>query len=77
VLIPVALLPGAWGDAGVVYTLGALVLSLAYAAAAARFAWREDAPSARLVLFTSLAYLPLVFALVLFDPVVGVGLLEP
>lgn len=76
VLIPVALLPGAWGDAGIVYTLGALLLSLLYAAAAARFAWREDAASARLLLFTSLIYLPLVLALVLFDPVVGVGLLH-
>jgi len=76
VLLPVVLLPGAWGDAGVVYTLGAFALTLLYVAAAARFAWREDAPSARLVLFASLVHLPLVLALVLLDPVVGVGILS-
>jgi protoheme IX farnesyltransferase len=75
-LVPVALLPGVHGDAGVVYSLGALVLSLAYVAASARFALQPSEKSARTVLLASLAYLPLVFALVLFDPVVGVGALH-
>lgn len=76
VLLPIALLPGVWGDAGVVYSASALVLSLAYAASAARFALREDAPSARLVLVVSLAYLPLILTSILLDPVVGVGALH-
>jgi protoheme IX farnesyltransferase len=75
-LVPVALLPGAHGDAGVVYSLGALVLSLGYVAASARFALRPGERTARALLFASLAYLPLVFSLVLFDPVVGVGALH-
>jgi protoheme IX farnesyltransferase len=75
-LLPVALLPGAWGEAGSLYCLGALVLSLAYVAASARFAWRPSAHSARFLLYTSLVYLPLVLSLVLLDPVVGVAALH-
>jgi protoheme IX farnesyltransferase len=76
VLLPIVLLPGAWGDAGVVYCASALVLSLVYVAAAGRFALREDAPSARMLLAVSLAYLPLVLISILLDPVVGVGALH-
>jgi protoheme IX farnesyltransferase len=72
VLVPVSLLPGVWGDAGRVFVLGATVLALAYAATAVRFALRQDRGSARLLLFTSLAYLPLVLLLVVLDPVTGV-----
>ena len=76
VLLPVVLLPGAWGDAGAIYTFGALALSLAYAAAAARFAWKPDAASARFLLFASLIHLPGCLALVLLDPAVGLGILH-
>jgi protoheme IX farnesyltransferase len=76
VLLPVVLLPGAWGDAGVVYCASALLLTLIYVAAAARFALREDATSARLLLAVSLVYLPLVLISILLDPVVGVGALH-
>lgn len=69
VLIPVALVPAVCGDASKLYGLGALVASLAYAAAALRFAWRENQRNARLVLYVSLVYLPLVLGLALFDPV--------
>ena len=69
VLVPVALVPAVCGDAGRLYGLGALLASLAYAAAALRFAWKENARNARLVLYVSLVYLPLVLALALFDPV--------
>jgi protoheme IX farnesyltransferase len=75
-LLPVVLLPGAWGTAGIVYCLGAVVLSLGYVAASARFALHPDEKSARFLLFTSLAYLPLVLSLVLLDPVVGVAALH-
>jgi protoheme IX farnesyltransferase len=70
VLIPVSLLPGVWGQAGVVYSLGALALGLAYAGAALRFALAEDAARARTLLLVSLVYLPFLHALVLLDPMV-------
>ncbi len=75
-ILPVVLLPGAWGEAGIVYSLGAEVLSLAYVAASARFAFKPSEKSARALLFTSLVYLPLVLSLVLLDPVVGVAALH-
>jgi protoheme IX farnesyltransferase len=75
-MLPVVLLPGAWGDAGIVYCLGAIVLSLAYVAASARFALAPNEKTARTLLFTSLVYLPLVLSLVLLDPVVGVAALH-
>jgi len=68
-LIPVALVPAVCGDASARYGLGALLASLVYAAAALRFAWREDEHGARLLLHVSLVYLPLMLALALFDPV--------
>lgn len=75
-LLPVSLLPGARGEAGIVYTLGALALGLLYLAASGRFAWRPDERSARFLLVTSLVYLPLLYLLVLADPVIRVGILH-
>jgi protoheme IX farnesyltransferase len=75
-LLPVSLLPGARGEAGIVYTAGALTLGLAYLAASGRFAWRQDERSARFLLLVSLLYLPLLFLSILSDPVVGVGALH-
>ncbi|MFN0244221.1 MAG: heme o synthase [Planctomycetota bacterium] len=75
-LLPVALLPGVWSTAGVVYTVCAFALTLGYALSSAWFAWRADARSARVLLFVSLAYLPLLFASILLDPVVGVAALH-
>jgi protoheme IX farnesyltransferase len=69
VLVPVALVPAVCGDASELYGLGALLASLCYAARALRFAWREDERNARLLLYVSLVYLPLVLGLALFDPV--------
>jgi len=73
-LLPVSLLPGVRGEAGILYTLAAVVLGLAYAACSAAFAWRETRATARTVLFVSLLYLPLLFSAVLFDPVVSQAL---
>jgi protoheme IX farnesyltransferase len=73
VLLPVSQIPAVWGDAGVVFCAGAMLLGLVYCAAALRFAWRQDRSSARLLLFVSLAYLPLVLLLVVIDPVTGVA----
>jgi len=73
-LLPMSLLPAVRGDAGVVYTMAALVLGLAYTATSAAFARRESAFTARTLLLTSLVYLPLLFSAVLFDPVVSLTL---
>jgi protoheme IX farnesyltransferase len=75
-LLPVSILPGVRGEAGIVYTAGALVLGLAYLFASGKFAWRQDERSARSLLFVSLLYLPLLYLLILSDPVVGVGALH-
>lgn len=75
-LLPVSILPAANGEAGVVYVAGALLLGLLYLAAAGRFAWRPSERSARVLLLVSLAYLPLLFLVILSDPVVGIGALH-
>jgi len=70
VLLPVSLLPAVRGAAGSTYATGALVLGAAYAFSSALFAHRETVARARAVLYVSLAYLPLLFSLVLLDPAV-------
>jgi protoheme IX farnesyltransferase len=75
-LLPVSILPGVRGEAGIVYTVGALALGLVYLLASGKFAWRQDERSARSLLFVSLLYLPLLYLLILSDPVVGVGALH-
>jgi len=70
-LLPVSLLPGVRGQAGIVYVGAALVLGLAYAVSSAFFARRESHATARALLVVSLVYLPLLFSAVLFDPVVS------
>ena len=73
-VLPVSLLPGVRGEAGVAYTAAALVLGVAYVAASLAFAVRESRPTARALLLTSLVYLPLLFSAVLLDPVVSQAL---
>jgi protoheme IX farnesyltransferase len=69
-LVPVSLMPAVSDRAGPVYALAALLLGLAYAGAALRFALREDRPRARALLLTSLVYLPALYSVTLLDPVV-------
>jgi heme O synthase-like polyprenyltransferase len=57
-----------YGDAGLIYGVGALIASLVYAAAALRFAWKETQANARLLLYTSLVYLPVLLSLAVLDP---------
>lgn len=75
VMIPVSILPAVRGEAGLIYLLGALVLGLAYLAASAAFAWKENERTARALLLVSLFYLPLIFSLILFDPAVRAAIL--
>lgn len=71
-LIPVSLFPSLLGVTGEVYWLGALILSVLYLVPCVA-ATRGDltARKARWVFFTSLAYLPLLFLLMLLDTPTG------
>jgi protoheme IX farnesyltransferase len=72
VLLPVSITPIVFGGVGVAYSLGVLALGTCYFAASLRFAVRQDRGTARTLLLASLVYLPLVLALVVFDPATGV-----
>jgi len=69
-LVPVSLVPTLLGLTGPVYFAGALVLSLAYFAAALLFQRRRDEPTARRLLLASVVYFPAILAVMLVDRVV-------
>jgi protoheme IX farnesyltransferase len=50
------------------YIAGAIILGIAYLAAAALFCWRRDERSARVLLQTSLVYLPALLVLLVLSP---------
>jgi protoheme IX farnesyltransferase len=66
-LIPISLLP-AMQSAGQLYIAGASILGLAYLVASAIFCWKRDESSARLLLQTSLVYLPALLLLFVLSP---------
>ncbi|HEX9793513.1 MAG TPA: heme o synthase [Planctomycetota bacterium] len=66
-LVPVSLLPSFAGAAGRLYFFGALALSLIFLAFALRFCLGGSTPRARWLLRVSIAYLPLLFALLAVD----------
>lgn len=70
-LLPVSIVPGLWGEAGLVFTIGATVLGLCYLASSAWFALKPERATARQLLLMSLAYLPLVLVLAVLDPESG------
>ncbi len=76
-ILPLCLLPASAAAAGPVWLWASLGLSLSYAVAAARFAWREDRFGARLLLFVSLVYLPALYTAALLDPIVSAAALSP
>jgi protoheme IX farnesyltransferase len=55
------------GMSGAVYFAGALVLTLVFLAASLRFATTRAVRDARRLFFVSIAYLPLLWALMIFD----------
>jgi protoheme IX farnesyltransferase len=67
VLVPVSLYPAMIGMAGPLYFYGALLLSGLFVAASLAMVAHIGPRTARLVLRASLVYLPLLFALMLFD----------
>jgi heme o synthase len=66
-LLAVALGPAIRGESGIVYLGGAIVLGSAFLCYSARFAFRMSAASARQLLFASILYLPVLFALLALD----------
>jgi len=67
VLIPISLLPAQLGLAGDGYAVVAVALGLAYAWTSILFQRQESRKSARWVLWTSLLYLPMVYATLTVD----------
>lgn len=66
-LVPVALIPCITGESGVVYSVGAAVLSLAFLYFSERFAFHRTNTTARQLLVASVFYLPLLLTLLMFD----------
>jgi heme o synthase len=66
-LIPVSLLPVAFGMSGNVYLAGALGLGLWFLYSGVRVAVERSVTRARGVLMASVLYLPLIYGLMLFD----------
>jgi len=66
-LIPVSLIPALLRQAGLVYFVGALVLSSGFFYYAARLALYRSNPAARRTLLASIVFLPLIFALMMFS----------
>jgi protoheme IX farnesyltransferase len=66
-LLPLALAPTMVGMSGTVYFAGALVMTLVFLAASFRFAATRAVRDARRLFFTSITYLPLLWALMILD----------
>lgn len=62
-LLLTSLVPALMGFNSVWYFAGALVLGVGFCAAALKFLWKRDRPSARLLFFASIIYLPVVLLL--------------
>ena len=73
VLLPVSLLPACIGSSGRFYAVAAGLLSLAFLAAAIRFAQRPDRPRARTLFLTSIIYLPLILTALALDKIFWSG----
>lgn len=65
VLVPVSLAPTLVGIAGRAYFAGALALGIIFLVFGARFAWRRSVTNARRLFLASIAYLPLLWGLML------------
>ncbi len=66
-LFAVALVPALRGQSGIVYFAGALVLGAVFVYYSARFAIQRSIARARQLLFASILYLPVLFALLALD----------
>ena len=68
-LIPVSLIPSLMGQAGMIYTLGALILGSGLLYYGVRLAHQRSNSLARQLLMASVVYLPMVFVLLMLDKV--------
>ena len=68
-LVPLSLAPAFLGHAGLIYSVGALLLSGGFLYYGAQLALRRSNPPARRLLFASIIYLPLVFLLMMLDKI--------
>ena len=66
-LFAVALVPAIRGESGIVYFAGALILGGVFLGYSTRFAFQMSTVSARQLLFASILYLPVLFALLALD----------
>ena len=66
-LFAVAIVPALRGQSGIVYFAGALVLGTVFLYYSTRFALQRSVAGARLLLFASILYLPVLFALLALD----------
>ncbi len=66
-LIPVSLVPVAFGMSGAIYLAGALALGLSFLYSGVRVAFDRTRARARGVLLASVIYLPLIYGLMLLD----------
>lgn len=64
-LVPFSLMAAPLARLGLVYSIGALFLGLGFFYYAAQFAGRKSGPSARILLFASILYLPSLFMLMI------------
>jgi protoheme IX farnesyltransferase len=67
-LIPISLLPKWMGMTGTVYMVGALGLGLVFLYSGIRIFMDRTKLRARRVLLASVVYLPVLYALMVFDP---------
>ena len=68
-LVPLSLTPTFLGDVGLIYLVGALLLSSGFFYCAAQLALRKSNLVARRLLFASIVYLPLLLLLMVLDKV--------
>jgi protoheme IX farnesyltransferase len=71
VLIPVTIAPVMTGSGGRVFVAGALILGLQFLGFSIAFLMEQTRPRARLVLFSSLFYLPMILGLWMIDSARG------
>lgn len=69
ILIPISLLPAWLGMAGSIYAVGALAMGLMFLYAGIRVSFDRTIFRARRVLLASVVYLPLLYGLMVLDPV--------
>jgi protoheme IX farnesyltransferase len=68
-LVPLSLTPAFLRHAGLIYSVGALLLSSGFLYYGTQLALRRSNPLARRLLFASIVYLPLVFLLMMLDKI--------